>query len=401
MLTVDLVQARRRGDRLFLRKMNQDVQDRALIIAKAYIDIAQSNIDQSKSNFTKKCATVETDARDMKLAGGLLKLVSDRCTFEMSSNLDPSELRERVFQEASRQRKAAESSSDFRRDDILEAAGLDSQLSKEEVEHLLFADLKSAHLLTSFEPVSAPDLVEHYQKAQGQAVLLKATRVTVEIHPKPASAARKLFHKLKFLGLVHSIESLRDGSYKIEIDGPFSLFRSVTKYGLKLAMLVPALDEFGAWKLHADILWGKDKMPLSFELEGAGQTPSRRTRKKPRLSDEVALLVKRFEALKSAWSVTSSNEILELRGVGLCIPDLEFVHQETGEVVYLEVMGFWSRTAVWKRVELVEAGLPQRIIFAVSQRLRVSAEVLDDESPGSLYIYKGVMSAARIAELLG
>ncbi len=401
MLTVDLVQARRRGERLFLRKMTQDVRDRALIIAEAYLDLAEEHLNQSKSDFTKKCAAVETDARDMKLAGGLLKLVSDRCSFEMASELDPAELRERVFKEASRQRKAAESSSDFKRDSILEAVGLESQISKEEVEQQLFADLKSAHILKSFEPITALELVAHYQKAQGQAVLLKATRVTVQIHPKPASVARKLFYKLKFLGLVHSIESSKDGGYRIEIDGPFSLFRSVTKYGLKLAMLVPALDEFGAWKLHADILWGKDKQPLQFELEGEAVLPSQNNRKKPRLSDEVALLVKRFEALESDWSVSASKEILELRGVGLCIPDLEFVHNETGEVVYLEVMGFWSRSAVWKRVELVEAGLPQRIIFAVSQRLRVSADVLDDESPGSLYVYKGVMSAARIVELLG
>ena len=54
-----------------------------------------------------------------------------------------------------------------------------------------------------------------------------------------------------------------------------------------------------------------------------------------------------------------------------------------GAPVYLEVLGFWSREAVWRRVELVERGLPHRILFAVSKHLRVSEAALDDELPGS------------------
>ena len=81
------------------------------------------------------------------------------------------------------------------------------------------------------------------------------------------------------------------------------------------------------------------------------------------------------------------------------MPDLVFTHGD-GRRVYLEVLGFWSRAAVWRRVELVEAGLSERILFAVSERLRVSEEVLDAELPGQLYVYKGVISAATVANRL-
>jgi hypothetical protein len=63
-------------------------------------------------------------------------------------------------------------------------------------------------------------------------------------------------------------------------------------------------------------------------------------------------------------------------------------------------MGYWSRDAVWKRVELVQGGLPHRILFAVGARLRVSEDVLGDELPGMLYVYKQTMSARAIAERL-
>ena len=86
--------------------------------------------------------------------------------------------------------------------------------------------------------------------------------------------------------------------------------------------------------------------------------------------------------------------------MGVCVPDLVFTHPDHKRRVYLEVMGYWSRDAVWKRVELVQSGLPHAVIFAVSSRLRVSEEVLDDDLPGQLYVYKGVIRARAILERL-
>jgi predicted nuclease of restriction endonuclease-like RecB superfamily len=105
--------------------------------------------------------------------------------------------------------------------------------------------------------------------------------------------------------------------------------------------------------------------------------------------------------------VSSNGAILELPGVGLSVPDLVFERRPTGkgrsapeDRVYLEVMGYWSRDAVWKRVELVQAGLAQRVLFAVSAKLRVSEDVLEGDLPGALYVYKQTMSARSVLERL-
>ena len=118
------------------------------------------------------------------------------------------------------------------------------------------------------------------------------------------------------------------------------------------------------------------------------------------LPDDVSAFVTKFNTLDNGWKAETSAAILDLPGTGLCIPDLVFTHFETNTQVYFEVMGFWSRAAVWRRVELVEAGLPYRIIFAVSKRLRVSAEVIGEDLPGSLYVYKGKFNAGAVSELL-
>jgi hypothetical protein len=92
--------------------------------------------------------------------------------------------------------------------------------------------------------------------------------------------------------------------------------------------------------------------------------------------------------------------VLNLPGVGVCVPDLVFTRDGAKTPVYLEVLGYWSRAAVWRRVELAEAGLPHRVIWAVSDRLRVSEAALPADLPASLYVYKGVMNPRRILKLL-
>jgi predicted nuclease of restriction endonuclease-like RecB superfamily len=114
----------------------------------------------------------------------------------------------------------------------------------------------------------------------------------------------------------------------------------------------------------------------------------------------VEALLASFDKQDSGWTAAHAGEILNVPGLGVCVPDLTFTHTQTGQVVHLEVLGFWSRDAVWKRVELVRAGLDASMIFAVPARLRVSEEVLEDDLPGSLYVFKSVLSRKAILERL-
>jgi hypothetical protein len=65
-----------------------------------------------------------------------------------------------------------------------------------------------------------------------------------------------------------------------------------------------------------------------------------------------------------------------------------------------EVLGFWNREAVWRRVELVEKGLTTKIVFVVSARLRVSEEVLGDTESAALYVYKGAINPKALQRKL-
>ena len=224
-------------------------------------------------------------------------------------------------------------------------------------------------------------------------------RVVVTLQRPDPRGLRLFFRRLKFHRLLYLATRLPDRACRIEIDGPFSLFRSVTSYGLQLALLLPLLDACGpGWELDADVLWGPQRRPAAFHLEG--EPAAGAPRDDERLPDEVARLLDRFRRMETPWTVEVAHALLDLPGVGLCVPDLVFTHRDTGYRVHFEVLGYWSREAVWRRVDLVQAGLPHPIVFAVSSRLRVSEEVLESDLPGQLYVYKGAIGARAVEQRL-
>lgn len=404
MLTADLVNARRRGGELCIVALDAAGRRRAAALAEKLVTTTSAFVGSAREELIGALEAIDVGPREHRLRDGLVKLIEDRCQFDASDAADPPGTRHEVFSLASAARACLPPGAVLDCDAILAQVAARRGTSAEAMERALFADLRGAHVLTAFNAPSAADLVTSYEQAQAQAVLLRAVKVQVDVRCSAAGGLRALFRKLKFLRLLHTIEPTHNG-HRIVIDGPFSLFESVTKYGLQLALVLPALDHCDAWKLEADVRWGKERVPLAFRLaSGAWGSGPRQADAPAHLPDEVHALVESFEGLETPWRVSPNTDILDLPGVGLSVPDLVFERPKgTGAArdrIYLEVLGYWSRAAVWKRVELVRAGLPERILFAVSSRLRVSEEVLDGDLPGALYVYKAKMSARAVADRL-
>jgi predicted nuclease of restriction endonuclease-like RecB superfamily len=396
-LTADLVRARRQGERLVLTRVDGKQRKRAIEVGDELIAIAEAHVGEARGALLESWRAVSVGPREHKLAEGLKKLLLDRAEFEAEGEGDPAALRSAVFLRASAVRAELGPGEVFDRDAVLAEVAAELGLEAASVERLLYADLREAHPLLRFPKTDPAELVAAYELGQAQAVLLRAESVVVDVTCRSPGAYRALFRKLKFLRLLHTLERRADGTYRIEVDGPYSLFASVTKYGLSLALLLPALRQCDGFALRAVIRWGKAKERLVFEL--SEKLPKRAQDGAPgpqRLPDEVQGLLDAFGRRKSPWEAAPSTELLDLPGVGTCVPDLDFTHRETGEVVHLEVLGYWSRDAVWKRVELASAGLRSRILFAVPARLRVSEAVLEEPLPAALYVFKGRLLPGQV-----
>ncbi|MDB4936071.1 MAG: hypothetical protein JWP87_3043 [Labilithrix sp.] len=400
MLTADHVDARRKGGELVLRRLDARGLAEAHELAEAYLAAARSHVGRTREELTEAWKEIGTRAPKRKLAAGIEKLVDDACGFDADDDLDPIAIRRAIFLRATEARRARGDAKPFDRDAVVAEVAASTGRTAAELDAALFADLRGEHVLRAAPASTASMIVEAYELGQAQAVLLRAVRVTCEIESASPGAMRAFFNQLKFHRLLFTVSRKDDAGFTIAIDGPFSMFESVTKYGLRLALVLPALRLLERWSLVADVRWGKEREALVFRMSSGSARPNEAP-PPPHLADEVRALLDGLESLHaggSPWQAAVATTLLDHPGLGVCIPDLVLRHRDGADPVYVEVLGFWSRDAVWRRIELAEQGLGARIVFCASSRLRVSAEVLADEAPAALYVFKGKPSARALLE---
>jgi len=397
MLPPELTRARKREGKLSLSPLSVAERARAAEVAEALLLVTKAALGRDRDEVEAGWAAVPVAAKERKLLLGLTHLLEARSEFTAPASAEPEVVRRAVFGRAAQKRAALEPGELLDRSSLLAEVGAELGLSTPEVEQSLYADLRSAQQLERCAVPSPAALVADYELCQVQSVLLRAVRIEAEVRAARADAYRELFRKLKFRQLLHRIQPLEHGGYRLEIDGPMSLFGATTKYGLELALSLPALLSCGQLRLKAELRWGKRRERLSFEqtyaeLPQAGEHEGVR-------SEVLELL----ETLKTAapWQARLSDKLIDLseRGGGVLVPDLELSRPAArgqSETVLVELLGFWSRDAVFRRIEAAERGLTERVLFVVSSRLRVSEELLDGVDVASLYVYKGKINAQTL-----
>jgi len=398
-LTSDLVRVRRKQGAVVPCYLLGKQRQRLTAVATALVQAIDASRGKRRTTVTAALDSVEHRPSDRLVALGLRKLLLDRCELAFEDGADPAVIREQVFRLAASARRQLGARESLDREAILAGAAGALELAPSDIEARLFADLKGNERLMQFRALSPAALLERYDVALAQGVLLRATKVTITLAGETPGRARQLFRSARFHGLLHRVTRDQEGHYRVELDGPFSLFSAVQKYGFKLALFLPAVLRCRAWQLQADLLWGKQREPLTFQL-GPDQGLVPHDRKITGVAPELARFVKGFAKLGSSWSVAPSNQVFALPGEAVCVPDLVFTNDGTGEEVFLEAFGFWSRQAVWQRLETIERGFPSPIILAVGKQLRVSEEVLDDGSVANLYVYRTTIRPKAILERL-
>ncbi len=333
-------------------------------------------------------------ATERRLAAAVRKLVLDGCRFEEPDPEAATALRRELFRRAALARRTATPSAPFDRAAVMDAEAAARGTTAEALEGGLYGDRPSAQRLQAVELPRPAVLAAGFSLAEAQAVLLRATQVRASVRASDAATYRHLFRRLKFLRLLPAISRTLEGAVHVELDGPLSLFQGGTRYGLALALALPAIAACDTWVIDADVRWGAERRPLRFRLAGTATDVGIAT--PAELPEELARLVDAFERLESDWHVEREPAVLDLPGAGLCVPDLTFVRRDDGARVHFELLGFWSREAVWRRVELVRAGLPHRILFAASRALRVGETVLEDSPTAALYVFTRVLAAKEV-----
>lgn len=390
MLTSDLAMSWQRGTQIRPRYIETG-DDGWLAAAAALIELFREHQGLTRAELEGALEDYVGTGTDYKILRGLIKLLLDRAEFAAGVEIVPADLRRAVFLKA---RGAHPVTDDAARAQVIEAAGGELGCAPELVRANLYADLTKNQRLIEFEETDAPALLELYNVAQAQALLYRCVRMRLSVEPQPAEGYRELFGAIKAYRLIHTIKGSPAEGYEIELDGPVSMFHRSQKYGIQMAVFLPALLLCKGWRMRAEIAQRPPHGTAFFEMESEGHglrshylavTPYENP-----VREKLATAWTRFE---SEWTLEVSGEIINL-GAGAFIPDFVLRHT-SGRQVYLEILGFWTPPHLKARLAEFAAGKFQDYLLAAWEELRGSRDPLVTEPPHTI-IFKRSLDPATV-----
>jgi len=393
MLTGKLVRVRASKDRLIPQYIDP-LDPKLADIAGRMLDMYRTFAGRTRTEVEDEMREAFGDNPTHLVEQGLTKLLEDRCEFEVDSEIDPADVRDKAFLLAARTRQAGES---FNRAAILERVASELSTTTESLDRGLFADLKSEQRLMSFEDCTVEQLLDRYNVALAQAILLRSSGLVVQVFGESANRYRQLIRKIKFHRLICDIQPGGKDSYILKLDGPLSLFSSTSKYGLQLANFLPTLLQCKRFELTATVRWGADRKEKSFVLSNADGLKSHLVDTADYVPKELQMFADSFRKSVREWELSTDADIVSLPS-GHWAPDFQLIHKSSGTVVRMEVLGFWRRTDAEKLYRRLASELKAPFVLAVSDSFNID-EALEDNWGEHIYRFKKAILPAEVVKL--
>ena len=400
MLTKDLARYRIHKGKIEPLLIDPHQQD-LLALAEGLLDIFRSAPGHIRQDLLDQSgALIEAAPTNMIFARGLEKLLMDRTRFQAPEDDSAERFRHTVFTTAFQLIKNNQNpeieSYGRRLADLLET-------TPEAVSRNLYRDLPANHPAAAFKDITAPQLLDRYNCALVQWLLLHSERLRIILVDADAGALRQFFKYLRFHQLMARVERPSPNLFRIEVDGPFSLFYQNKKYGTQLARFFPALLHQQCWSLSAAIQLKKNR---SFELELDHDSGLR-----PYSHHFLAFVPKEIELLGKAmatklpqWTLEAGSQFIPFSGGGLCFPDYLLRH-ESGREVAVELFHAWHAAPLRERLGQLKSWRKTPLILGVARRLTkdpLTADALD----GSAYferagfLFRDIPTVNMIAPIL-
>jgi uncharacterized protein len=395
MLTADLAQSWQRGGRTGPRYI--DTEDASYLQeATDLIGIFDAHRGHARAEIERALEEYVGTGTDYRILRGLIKLLMDRCEFDTACGAaDPAEIRRVLFLKA-RQHHPVTGNETARALVVAEVAS-ELNCAPEVLMDGLYADLPLNQKLIDFEAFGARELLDRYNVAQAQALLYRCVEMSLFIEPQDPAGYRELFGAIKAYRLIHTIKGNAATGYEVRLDGPVSMFHRSQKYGVQMAVFLPALLTCKGWRMRAEIVSKKSGRAF-FELNSnQTQLRSHYLSVPPYENPVLERLETAWARSDTSWSLEPGSEVIDL-GEGAFIPDFIIRHPE-GWQVYLEVLGFWTPQHLKERLKEFEHGRVRNFIIAAWEELRGSREP-PANLPPNVIVFKRSLDPAAVELVL-
>lgn len=404
MLPSDLLIHRFNGEELAPKYLPVDQSNQA--IATELIEVFQLAQSKTRGHLNRQLQELEGEETDYRIKRGLAHLLSADAfsTFDTVSPLDPVQLRQRIFALSAQQPPsptAAQATLEQLSTTLSQELG--REVLPEQIQTGLFADLAENQILTAFAPPTPIALLHRYNLSQVQGIFYRASQVTINAHRNDPGEYKLLFRYLKLFGLMTYIEGDADHGFTLTIDGPTSLFKPNTHYGLKLAMMLPALLHVTKWDLtatlqHKDSYSGKERtgrFSLASDCGLVTHYPPGKTYD----SMLEAGFVERWAKAKTDWQLEREVDLIPIPG-SVMIPDFRLVHPD-GRTFLLEIVGYWRPDYLKKKFSQVRQANRDDLILAISERLNLEKAGVDfRDTPARLVWFKDQLTPKAVLSVL-
>lgn len=388
MLTADLAMSWQRGRRTGPRYIDAD--DPALRrTAEDLIFIVSQHLDKTRAELVRALDEYVGTGTDYRILRGLIKLLEDRCEFETVSAKDPAEIRQALFVKAAQHHPVNSQS----RQQVIDAVAEELECTPDEVMTGLYADLAGQQRLTRFDEPGGRELLDHYNVAQAQALLYRCTELRLWLENQEPEVSRRLFMEIRRRGLIHTISGNPAKGYEIRLNGPVSLFHRSQKYGIQMAVFLPALLLYPGWRMKAEITTKNGTAFFELDSEQHKLRSHYLIEELPAANPLLSKLLEGWSATGSEWELRACREVLDL-GETAFVPDLVLVHPN-GRKIYLELPGYWTPRYLNDRLKEFERSRFSDFLIAVSEELRCSREA-PAQLPASVLVFKSSLNAKAV-----
>lgn len=388
MLPSELLFSAKRGAQVYPRFLRREQH----VWAEQVLRLLSEYRQRTRGDLDAALRALEGDSPDYRIVRGFAHLALNAAEFALATgDLEPEALRREVFGRAAERGGYGETQAR----EVLEDLALRYRLEAETLREALYADLPENHVLVAIPEFTPEQLIDRYNLAQAQGLLYSALYMRLTAHRNVPGEYRRLFQHLKFHGLMYAVEGHLDDGYQIYVDGPASLFKQTRKYGLQMAMFLPALLRVSRWEMEAVLQ--RDGEELSYRLDS--QSPLKPLKAPPAAYDSLLeeTFARRWEKLGTPWTLEREVEIVDLKGT-VFVPDFALRHAD-GRLVHIEIMGFWHPDYLRRKLEKLRRAAMPDLIVAVSDRLNAGADDFHDV-PGPVIFFKGKLEPRQVLAVL-